>query len=264
MKAQNQTGEPEKMKKAAPVLFLAILLSASCQSESMRETPAVRVVKQTAASVVNIRTEAVVDLKEHPQWGRYGEELDRYFKDHYGEEYNNGVLEYKSVGSGILLNDKGFIGTNAHVVQKATSIFVFLMDGVSAEASLVRVNQEDDLAIIKADLPQGVKPVRLADHGGIMIGETVVAIGNPFGLENSVTVGVISGQNRTFNSPSCGYVCSGLLQTDAPINPGNSGGPLFNLDGELVGINLAVAQGAQNIGFAIPVHKVVDLLEREP
>lgn len=94
-----------------------------------------------------------------------------------------------------------------------------------------------------------------------MIGETVIAIGNPFGLENSVSVGVLSGKDRTFSSTQCAYVCSGLLQTDAPINPGNSGGALLNLDGELIGVNLAVVQSAQNIGFAVPADKIVNLLK---
>jgi serine protease Do len=95
----------------------------------------------------------------------------------------------------------------------------------------------------------------------LMIGETVIAIGNPFGFENSVTVGVLSGVNRAFRSAECEYECQGLLQIDAPINPGNSGGALFNTDGELVGINLAVVAGAQNIGFAIPAGKVVNMLK---
>ena len=93
-----------------------------------------------------------------------------------------------------------------------------------------------------------------------MIGETVIAIGNPLGLENSVTVGVISGVNRNFSSTECEYVCSGLLQTDASINPGNSGGALLNLEGELVGLNLAIVPGAQNIGFAIPAAKILQML----
>jgi serine protease Do len=95
----------------------------------------------------------------------------------------------------------------------------------------------------------------------LMIGETVIAIGNPLGLENSVTVGVLSGVNRVFKNLECEYECQGLLQIDAPINPGNSGGALFNADGELVGINLAVVAGAQNIGFAVPAGRVMRLLE---
>jgi len=102
--------------------------------------------------------------------------------------------------------------------------------------------------------------MRFADTEKLMIGETVIAVGNPLGLENSVTVGVLSGIDRAFASPQCGYVCSGLLQTDASINPGNSGGALLNLDGELVGINLAVVQHAQNIGFAVPASKIILML----
>ena len=147
------------------------------------------------------------------------------------------------------------------MVQRASDISVVLLDGTELEASVLKVNQQDDLAVIKITLPGSIKPVRFADTGNLMIGETVIAVGNPFGLENSVTVGVLSGIDRAFASPQCGYVCSGLLQTDASINPGNSGGALLNLDGELVGINLAVVQNAQNIGFAVPANKIILLLE---
>lgn len=251
-----------KLLGAAFGLFAAILGEAGCRTGDVRETSVVRVVREFAPAVVNIRTEAVVDLKQFPDWGQYGEQLDRYFREHYGKEYQGGVLKYKSVGSGVVISNQGVIVTNAHVVQKAKSIVVVLKDGAALQARVVFVSAPDDLAVIRVKLPRPVKEVRFANLEDIMIGETVIAIGNPFGLENSVTVGVISGKDRTFSKKECGYSCSGLLQTDASINPGNSGGPLFNLDGELVGINLAVAQDAQSIGFAIPASKIADLLKR--
>ena len=228
---------------------------------SARVTPVVRVVRAYAPAVVNIRTENVVDLKQYPEWGRYGAQLDAFLKRFYGEMYSQGVLQYKSLGSGVILGKDGLIVTNAHVVQKATQIYVVLKDGTILKAEVVKVSQGDDLAIIKAQLPYPVKEVRFANIGDLMIGETVIAIGDPLGLENSVTVGVVSGKDRGFASQVCEYTCSGLIQTDASINPGNSGGALLNLDGELVGINVAVVQDAQNIGFAIPAVKITRLLE---
>ena len=243
------------------MLLLAILfLVSGCAARSSRRTPIVRVVKEYAPMVVNIRTERILDLRQHPEWGKYGEELDALLKEYYGEAYSGGTLRYKSLGSGVILNKNGLVVTNAHVIQKASNIFVILNDGTILQAKVLGINQNDDLAMMRVDLPHSVKAVKFADIHDLMIGETVVAIGNPLGLRNSVTVGVLSGKERAFSSQLCEYVCSGLLQTDASINPGNSGGALLNLDGELIGVNLAVVQNAQNIGFAIPVDKIAKLL----
>lgn len=238
-----------------------IISNNACMTMSFRETPIVRVVKEYAPAVVNIRTEKIVQLKGSQEWGVYGEELDSFSSEYFGGSYSEGTLIYKSIGSGVILDNNGLIVTNAHVVQKATDIYVVLNDGTILQAEVIGMNQNDDLAIIKAELPHPVRKVRFADISDLMIGETVIAIGNPFGLENSVTVGVLSGKDRTFSSVRCVYACSGLLQTDAPINPGNSGGALLNLDGELIGVNLAVAQSAESIGFAVPVDKIVNLLK---
>jgi serine protease Do len=245
------------------LIFLFVLcLDAGCTAASSRRTPIVRVVHKYAHSVVNIQTEQTVNLKEHPDWGQYGEELDEFFRDYFGKNYSEGTLTLQSLGSGVILDSSGFIVTNAHVVQRATSIYVVLSDGTTLKSEIVEISPDDDLAIIRINLPHQVKKMQFANMYEIMIGETVIAIGNPLGLENSVTTGVISGINRSFTSPQCGYECSGLLQTDASINPGNSGGALFNLDGELIGINLAVVQGAQNIGFAVPANKVQRLMDK--
>jgi serine protease Do len=243
------------------VLIAFMLYSNACTMKSSRETPVVKVVRQYAPTVVNIKTESIIDLREHPDWGEYGEQMDLFFKKYYGENYSEGTFKYKSVGSGVILDKHGRIVTNAHVVQRASNIYVVLNDGTILEAGVIRVSQGDDLAIIKTELPHLVEEVKFADIRDVMIGETVIAIGNPLGLENSVTVGVVSGKDRAFSSTMCEYICSGLVQTDASINPGNSGGALLNLDGELVGVNVAVVQDAQNIGFAIPVDKVVKMLE---
>jgi serine protease Do len=244
------------------VLVAFMFYSNGCTMKSSRETPVVKVVRQYAPMVVNIRTESIIDLREHPDWGEYGEQLDLFFKKYFGENYSEGTFKYKSVGSGVILEKNGLIVTNAHVVQRASNIYVVLNDGTMLQAGVIRVSQGDDLAILKTKLPHLVEKVKFGDIRDVMIGETVIAIGNPLGLENSVTVGVVSGKDRAFSSTMCEYVCSGLVQTDASINPGNSGGALLNLDGELVGVNVAVVQNAQNIGFAIPVDRVVKLLEK--
>jgi serine protease Do len=243
------------------ILIGSFFLQGGCTTISSRETPVVKVVRKFAPAVVNIRTERVVDLKEHPDWGLYGEQLDKFFKEYFGENYSGGTLKHKSVGSGVILNNEGLIVTNAHVIQKASDIFVVLNDGVVLKAEVLGVSQADDLAIIKTVLPHHVQEPKFANVREMMIGESVIAIGNPLGLENSVTVGVVSGKDRSFESSQCQYVCSGLIQTDASINPGNSGGALLNLDGELIGINLAVVQFAQNIGFAVPADRILQLLE---
>jgi len=253
------------MKKEKSVLMAAVTVAlifflSACALKSARQTPVVRVVQNYAPLVVNIRTETIVDLKEHPDWGEYGEQMDTFFKHFFGEAYSEGTLKHKSVGSGVIVDESGLIVTNAHVVQKATNIYAVLLDGTLLETEVMKVSQGDDLAIIRVTLPLPVKGVRFARVGDLKIGETVIAIGNPLGFENSVTVGVVSGKERSFSNQQCEYVCSGLIQTDASINPGNSGGALLNLDGELLGINVAVVQNAQNIGFAVPVDKVSALL----
>jgi serine protease Do len=251
-------------RMAAIIFSAALLFCAGCATvQNPRETPVVKVVRDNAASVVNIRTEHLVDLKEHPAWGQYGERLDRFFRQYFGEDYSEGTVKLKSVGSGVIVNRTGLIVTNAHVVHRATTIYAVLRDGTVAEAKIVRVNTLDDLALIRIEPARDLRAVRFADVKTLMVGETVVAIGNPLGLENSVTTGVISGINRAFRNTECDYACSGLLQTDASINPGNSGGALLNMEGELVGVNLAVVLGAQNIGFAVPVDKVVQMMREQ-
>ncbi|MDY0040852.1 MAG: trypsin-like peptidase domain-containing protein [Desulforhabdus sp.] len=247
-------------KVLAILLIFGAVACSNSHSRSFRDTPVVKVIERYAPAVVNIRTETVLDLKELPEWGEYGSELDRFLKDYFGRAYSKGTLKYKSIGSGVIVSSKGFIVTNAHVVLKAKNIYAVLNDGTILEAEVIKVSGPDDLALIKVNLPKPVVSPKLANFADVMIGETVIAIGNPLGLENSVTVGVISGKDRDFSSSRCVYICSGLLQTDASINPGNSGGALLNLDGELVGINLAVVQNAQNIGFAIPASKIENLL----
>jgi len=245
---------------AATILFVQVLTIYGVNG-NVRETPVVGVVKNNAEAVVNISTESIVLLRENPFWGSYGSEFDRLFDQFFGYRNPTRVLRLKSVGSGVILDKEGIIVTNAHVVHMASNIFVILNDGTSIEGQVMYESPQDDLAIVKIVSPKPLERIKLGRPDDIMIGETVVAVGNPLGLENSVSVGVISGKNREVYLSGSNVLSSNLLQIDAPINPGNSGGALLNLDGELVGINVAVVQNSQSIGFAIPVKRVATILK---
>ncbi len=236
--------------------FILLYLSTAAWSDtsSARETPVVKVVRNAAPSVVNISTEKIALLRQDPFWKNYGNAYDSLYQDFFRPVVS--AVKLKSLGSGVIVQEDGLIVTNAHVINMATQIFVIFSNGESLPARPVLINQKDDLALIKVDEKQPLPALPLIQPGDVMIGETVVAVGNPYGLENSVSTGVISGKNRTFGVPEMNHIFTDLLQTDAPINIGNSGGALINLDGQLVGINLAVVQNAQNIGFAVPADKI--------
>lgn len=160
---------------------------------------------------------------------------------------------FKSAGSGVIFDaEQGLIGTNHHVVKDAVAISVGLHDGRSARAKLVGLDIGTDIAILKIDLP-GLTPLTLGNSDGVKIGDFVIAVGNPYGLEGTATAGIVSGLMRS----EVGYeIFESFIQTDAAVNPGNSGGALVNLQGDLIGINTAIAGGGSNIGigFAIPIN----------
>jgi serine protease Do len=164
-----------------------------------------------------------------------------------------------SVGSGFILNEDGYIVTNAHVVAQTVDIRITSPSHDNVPATVVAVDPDHDLAVIKMDSGRAEPHLKLAAPGDIMIGETVIAIGNPFGLQHTVTRGIVSALDRDLKfSEDVSY--RGLIQTDAAINPGNSGGPLLNVNGELIGVTSAIRGDAQNIGFAIPVDRLWELL----
>src|SRR6266540_2263739 len=172
---------------------------------------------------------------------------------------NDEALVQNSLGSGVIVTNEGHIITNNHVVDQVDEIEVQLSDGRTKKARLVGADSQVDLAVLKIDDP-GVKPLKLADSDSVQAGDFVLAIGNPFGFEETVTDGIISSKGRPNRSDAFGD----LLQTDAAINPGNSGGPLINLRGEVIGINTAIASttgGSQGLGFAIPSNTVHMALE---
>jgi serine protease Do len=172
---------------------------------------------------------------------------------------NEEALVQNSLGSGVIVTNEGHIITNNHVVDQVDEIEVQLSDGRTKKARLVGADSQVDLAVLKID-DAGVKPLKLADSDTVQAGDFVLAIGNPFGFDETVTDGIISSKGRPNRTDAFGY----LLQTNAAINPGNSGGPLINLRGEVIGINVAIVSrsgGSQGIGFAIPSNTVRTALE---
>lgn len=216
-----------------------------------RRTPVVRAVEQVAPSVVNISTEAMLPQAAGPFPGFRDPMLDQFFRDFF--EPRAPRLRQASLGSGLVIRADGFILTNQHVVQRATRIKITFADDTELDTTLVGADADSDLALLKVSADPALPVAVLGDSSDLMIGETVIAIGNPFGLSHTVTTGVISALGRSIRSDDQVYV--DFIQTDASINPGNSGGPLLNLNGQVVGINTAIYQKAQGIGFAVPINR---------
>ncbi len=222
--------------------------------EFSRETPVVRAVRRVSPAVVNISSEYEVRRRVSPFSGfQMDPFFDSFFKDFFDPGFNQ---RYKrnSLGSGVIIDGKrGFILTNAHVVEKTGTITVVLNDQQTFEAQVVGADPDSDLAVLKIESQEPLPAIDMGNSNNLMIGETVIAIGNPFGFSHTVTTGVISALNRSFRADE--RVFQDFIQTDASINPGNSGGPLLNINGELIGINTAIYAKAQGIGFAIPINK---------
>lgn len=228
---------PNTHKKPRLVLVLLVvftfLLTNAASALTDDERNNISVYGKVAPSVVNVSSVAM--------------ELDFFF---------NPVPKQGS-GSGVIIDNRGYILTNNHVIMEAQSIQVTLSDKTSYEAKLVGADTDSDLAVIKINAPAGkMKAVRLGDSDNLQVGQKVLAIGNPFGLGETLTTGVVSSLGRSLRAPS-GLLIEDMIQTDASINPGNSGGPLLNSDGALIGINTAIfspSGGSVGIGFAIPVN----------
>jgi serine protease Do len=225
-----------------------------------RETPVVRAVKKISPAVVNISSEYEVRNRVNPF---FQFPMDPFFKDFFDHRYER-QQKLTSLGSGVIIDGKrGFILTNEHVIAKTGTITVVLNDGREFKSDIVGADPESDLAVLKISSEVVLPSIEMGDSNDIMIGETVIAIGNPFGFSNTVTTGVVSAVNRSIRVENRVY--SDFIQTDASINPGNSGGPLLNINGELIGINTAIYAKAEGIGFAIPINKakkiITDLIE---
>jgi serine protease Do len=223
------------------------LLSLPLAAQTARRTPVVAAAEKVSPAVVNVSAESVV------------RDVDPFFGLFFGQSQRT-----QSLGSGLIIDANGMVVTNAHVIEGASRIVVTTLDGRELDADLLGSDRDADLAVLKVKA-RGLPAIPLGRSGDLMIGETVIAIGNPFGLSHTVTSGVLSAVGRTVPSERAGQVFTDFLQTDASINPGNSGGPLVNILGEVIGINTAIIQGASGIGFAIPAdraRRVVDDLLR--
>jgi serine protease Do len=278
------------MTAANPVLrrlrpaLLALCVSTAFAAPALARGPdgIADVAEKVIDSVVNISTTQTVDAKsgEKSEGGRgatpqlppgspFEEFFDDFFKNKRGGDSKGGPgfaqpRKTNSLGSGFIVDSSGVVVTNNHVIADADEINVIMNDGTKIKATLIGVDKKTDLAVLKFTPPKPVTAVKFGDSGKLRLGEWVIAIGNPFSLGGSVSAGIVSAINRDINSgPYDSYI-----QTDAAINRGNSGGPLFNLEGEVIGVNTLIISpsgGSIGIGFAVPsktVAVVVDQLRQ--
>ncbi|HEX8408580.1 MAG TPA: trypsin-like peptidase domain-containing protein [Thermoanaerobaculia bacterium] len=254
------------MKSRTALLLFALSISCKPAAESQpvvprkapaipatvsaeRRTPIVVVAHNVLPSVVNIQTEATIRRRN----------TDPFF-DPFGIFGGGGERTSTSLGSGFVWSADGIIVTNNHVVEGASRITANFQDGTQLPARLLGVDPDSDLAVLRVD-GKKFTAAPLGTSSDLMIGETVVAVGNPFGLSGTVTTGVLSALGRSVPSETQGRTYTDFIQTDASINPGNSGGPLLNIEGRVIGINVAIYAQAQGIGFAIPVDRAKKVIQ---
>jgi len=238
----------------AMVLFLVVAVAAGFAGAAARENDVVRAVRLAGPAVVNISSQQEIQARANP-FSRFGMDpfFDSFFKDFFDPGFQR-RYQRTSLGSGVIISgDKGLILTNAHVISKSASISVVLQDEREFNARIVGADPDSDLAVLRIEATEPLPSLAMGDSEDLMIGETIIAIGNPFGFSHTVTTGVVSALHRSIRTEE--RVFHDFIQTDASINPGNSGGPLLNINGELIGINTAIYAKAQGIGFAIPIHR---------
>jgi Do/DeqQ family serine protease len=231
--------------------------------DNLRESAVVRAVRKVSPAVVNISTAYEARARANPFSGFASPFFDEFFKDFFDPRFER-HQQSTSLGSGVIIDgERGLILTNAHVIQRSGTIKVVLQDEREYEARIVGADPDSDLAVLKIEPREKLPSIAMGNSDDLMIGEAVIAIGNPFGFSHTVTTGVISALNRSIRTED--RVFQDFIQIDASINPGNSGGPLLNINGELIGINTAIYAKAQGIGFAIPIGKaqriVSDLIQ---
>ncbi len=225
------------------VILVAAILSAPPAQAAERRTDVVRVVERVSPAVVSVRTQVMVHRPVNDPFAWF-------FRD-FSPPRQRRVET--SQGSGVIIDASGLVLTNYHVISAGGEIELELVGGRRVAAEVVGTAPEHDLAVLRVAGGERLPSVAMGTSRDLMIGESVIAIGNPFGLSHTVTTGVISALGRIIRAEERTYV--DFIQTDASINPGNSGGPLLNINGELVGVNTAVYGHAQGIGFAIPIDK---------
>ncbi len=239
-------------------IFLAValgeLIFSSCRSApSERENAVVKVFRAVSPAVVSIRAVPVPRAYRNPFYRFPANPFIKDFFRDFGIETGREEYPEASLGSGVIIDSRGHILTNEHVVMNTVAVLVQLEDGTEYEAEVIGSDVRSDLAVLRIEARSALPCLEMGHSEDLMIGETVIAIGNPFGLGHTLTTGVISSLHRTLRLDDRVY--QDLIQADACINPGNSGGPLLNIKGELVGITTAIYQKAQGIGFAIPIDR---------
>ncbi len=257
---------PVRRPAAAIFLAAALVWPALTVPAAARGPEAIAdVAEQVIDAVVNISTKQTVDMSENamPQLPP-GSPFEKFFEDYFKKHGKNGAptpRRVNSLGSGFIIDPAGYVVTNNHVIAGADEVDVILNDGTTLKATLVGRDTKTDLALLKVNPTKPLKAVKFGDSDKLRLGEWVIAIGNPFSLGGTVTAGIVSARNRDIQSgPYDNYI-----QTDAAINRGNSGGPLFNLDGEVVGVNTAIISpsgGSIGIGFAVPSKTVMPVVDQ--
>lgn len=246
------------MPSGAPEIQTAAAISSSESSKvplSFSE-----LAERVKPAVVNISTTKTykgrggfgMPFGRSPFGGPFGDDFfDRFFGDNPQREFKQ-----RSLGSGFIISNDGYIFTNNHVVEKADKILVKVSDEKEYEAKIIGTDAKTDIALIKIKPNNSLPVAEIGDSDKVKVGEWVIAIGNPFGLEQTVTAGIVSAKGRVIGAGPY----DNFIQTDASINPGNSGGPLFNMEGKVIGINTAIVAQGQGIGFAIPMNMAKSIL----
>jgi len=249
--------------RLCPQIILGLALAAAAltlPTQLPAATPPdfVALARELKPAVVNISTSKTVQPRRPALPGPrspYNDFFDDFF-DRFFQGQPQAPRKERSLGSGFIISGDGYILTNDHVVEGADEVKVKLSDGRTFTAAIKGLDAKLDLALLKIDAGENLPVARLGDSKELQVGEWVMAIGNPFGLEQTVTVGIVSAKGRVIGAGPY----DDFIQTDASINPGNSGGPLFNSSGDVVGINTAIVAGGQGIGFATPVNAAKSIL----
>jgi serine protease Do len=277
MSLLNYLSRPFRTRFFISGIILGTLALHFCRPETAsRESQVVKVFRKVSPAVVSVRAiPAEQPMRENPFYDFPAHPLFYEFFRDFGIELGPDKLKESNLGSGVIIHPEGYILTNGHVIIGAAMVEVQLEGGTRYEAEVIGSDARSDLAVLKikpeaagepaapAGLTRSYPYLEMGTSGDLMIGEQVIAIGNPFGLGHTLTTGVISSLHRTLQFEDRTY--KNLIQTDASINPGNSGGPLLNINGDLVGITTAIYQKARGIGFAIPIdraRRIVDDLIR--
>jgi Do/DeqQ family serine protease len=256
---------------AALLVVLALLLAAPVPGAAAQDGPPapaaiLRALEDAFTAVADRVTPAVVGVTTVPRPGpprAPSEDLER-FREFLGDElferfFRGRREESRASGSGLIVDPNGYILTNHHVIENAHGIIVQLSDQRKLPARLIGRDAKTDLAVLKVEVPAPLPAAELGDSDRLRVGQWAIAIGSPFGLDRTVTVGIVSATGRTRLGVA---TYESFIQTDASINPGNSGGPLLALDGKVIGINTAIVSTGQGIGFAIPINMARDVLRQ--